>query len=85
MNFLFLALSFIALIGYTGCSGKVQTNPEPNPTKYTLPNKEYDLTSQVDKAIIEDYTAYAEEFFKKHKVEYNKSIWTIGIERGHYE
>ena len=70
---------------FCACSGKVQTNPEPNTNKYNLPNSEIRLTSKVSQEILEDYEQFIQEFFKIDRADFKKSIWTIGIERGHYE
>lgn len=65
----------------------VQTNPIPDPKKYSLPNiSEMELSLlKVDEKYIKDYDDYAREFFKVHLVDVRKSIWSIGLERGHYD
>lgn len=72
----------------TSCSGKVQTNPIPESKKYTLPSykaSEQRLIEEVPVVYIQDYDRYAKEFFKADKNKYEKNIFSIGLERGHYE
>lgn len=81
-----IVLYLFVLIGFSACSGMVQTNPIPNPTKYALPkNPEIELVSAVSAKDIKDFDNYAREFFKVHLVDLRKSIWSIGLERGHYD
>ena len=82
-KYVFLGLC-VFLFG--ACSGKVQTNPIPNPTKYSFPkNTTPKLTTIVPQEDIKDYDNYAREFFNLRIVDYKKSIWSIGLERGHYD
>lgn len=81
-----IILFSVVLIGFSACSGMVQTNPIPNPTKYALPkNPEVELVSVVATKDIKDFDDYARKFFKVHLVDLRKSIWSIGLERGHYD
>ncbi|OEZ15048.1 hypothetical protein [Campylobacter jejuni] len=78
---------FLLIAVFLGCSGKVQTNPIPEPKKYSLPKIGWEdrLITEVPKKYIEDYDNYAKNFFKADPKEYKRSIWSIGLERGHYD
>ena len=77
-------LSLICILTFAACSGKVQTNPIPNPKKYRLPHSVEILTTEVKAKYIEDYDEYARNFFNARVVQLKKSIWSIGLERGHF-
>lgn len=81
-----LILSLLALL-FSACSGKVQTNPLPQEKKFHLPtnssNSKVNVVSEKDK---DDFDTFASEFFNKDKQdELNKSIYYIGIQRGHFQ
>lgn len=81
-----LALTIVFVIGFISCSGMVQTNPVPNPTKYVLPKiSNADLNTTVAEKDINDFDAYAKEFFQVNVIDYKKTIWSIGLSRGHYD
>lgn len=82
--FNYIVLAFFIII-LSACSGKVQTNPEPNLKKFNLPNTQVNFTTSVNQKFIDDYELYVKEFFKMDRPNYKKSIWTIGIEGGYYD
>lgn len=83
LNFV-LFIAFVMI--FEACSGMVQTNPVPNPTKYALPKlSDEDLNTVVAQQDIKEFDDYAREFFQVNIVDYQKSIWSIGLSRGHYD
>lgn len=76
-------LSFV-LIFFINCSGKVQTNPITKDKKYFLPKQSTELKHEVSNKIIADYDNYAKEFFRLEVGDYVRTIWQIGLDRGHF-
>ncbi|TEY00715.1 hypothetical protein [Campylobacter sp. US33a] len=82
-----ILIGVFSLIFLSACSGKVQTNPIPDPKKYSFPKQsiDYKPTTDVPQKYIVDYDDYVKKFFKSDAKNAIKSIWSIGLERGHYE
>lgn len=82
LSFLILALT----IAISGCSGKIQTNPEPNPKKFNLPRAEINLAKTVNGFYVEDYENYVRNFFITKKPDFQRDIWKFGVQkRGIYD
>ncbi len=69
----------------SGCSGKVQINEIPKERTFIMGNHKSELNNSVPNELVADFDDYAKHFFKATPQEYKKSIYQIGIDRGHYD
>lgn len=83
-----ISLIFVVAFIFIGCSGKVQTNKIPDDKKYSIPTNYQHINDKEQLLEIEKvkYDEYAKDFFKVQKQEeINRSIYYIGINRGHFD
>ncbi|RAX56491.1 hypothetical protein CCZ01_09355 [Helicobacter monodelphidis] len=85
MKVFFLSCAMALIL--SACSSKTQTNPLPNEKKYFVPkNMQMILKNEVNLTAIENFDLAAEEILmRRNKGAYEKTIWQIGLDRGHYE
>lgn len=78
---------FLVVFIVCACTGKVQTNPLPQSSRWVVPpNYTMNLKREVDLEQIESFDIAAESILMRTSRSIdNKSIWQIGIDRGHYE